>query len=59
MISGGLPMYGKSDDSVVISRRNFHMTTAAMEPKVAETMEKSIEKLSRTVDAALTQLAAS
>lgn len=52
-------MYGKSDDSVVISRRNFHMTTAAMEPKVAETMEKSIEKLSRTVDAALTQLAAS
>ena len=52
----GLSVYGKNDGSVVISRMNFEMMSAMMEPKVASTMAKSIEKLNHTVDTALAKL---
>ena len=58
MMPCGVSVYGKSDGSVVISRMNFEMMGAMMEPKVAAVMEKSIKKLNRTVDAALSRLAA-
>jgi len=57
MMPCGVSVYGKSDGSAVISRMNFEMMGAMMEPKVAAVMEKSITKLNRTVDAALTTLA--
>ena len=58
MMPCGLSVYGKSDGSVVISRMNFEMMSAMMEPKVVAVMEKSIKKLNRTVDSALSKLAA-
>ena len=57
MMPCGLSVYGKSDGSVVISRMNFEMMGAMMEPAVAAVMERSIAKLNRTVDAALAKLA--
>jgi len=56
MMPCGLSVYGKSDGSVVISRMNFEMMGSMMEPKVAATMEKSINKLNQTVDAVLAKL---
>ena len=52
----GLSVYGKEDGSVVISRMNLEMMGAMMEPKVAATMAKSIEKLNQTVDSAVAKL---
>lgn len=52
----GLSVYGKSDGSVTISRMNFEMMSTMMEPKVAKIMAKSISKLNRTIDSALTKL---
>ncbi|MES9940379.1 MAG: DUF302 domain-containing protein [Candidatus Thiodiazotropha sp. 6PLUC2] len=56
MMPCGLSVYGKSDGSVVISRMNFEMMSAMMEPKVAQIMEKSIKKLNKTVDSAVAKL---
>jgi uncharacterized protein (DUF302 family) len=57
MMPCGVSVYGKSDGSVVISRMNFEMMSAMMEPKVAQVMAKSIEKLNKTIDTALAKLA--
>jgi uncharacterized protein (DUF302 family) len=54
----GVSVYGKSNGSVVISRINFEMMGAMMEPKVAEVMAKSITKLNRTIDSAVNKMAA-
>ncbi len=54
----GVSVYGKRDGSVVISRLNFEMMGAMMEPRVAKVMTKSITKLNRTIDAAVSKLAA-
>ncbi|MES9860188.1 MAG: DUF302 domain-containing protein [Candidatus Thiodiazotropha sp. LLP2] len=56
MMPCGLSVYGKSDGSVVISRMNFEMMSAMLEPKVAKVMTKSISKLNKTVDSALAKL---
>jgi hypothetical protein len=53
MIPCGLSVYRKSDATEVISRMNFEMMSAMMEPKVAAVMAKSITTLNKTVDAAL------
>lgn len=58
MMPCGVSIYGKSDGSVAISRMNFEMMGAMMEPQVAEVMTKSINKLNRTIDSALNKLAA-
>jgi uncharacterized protein (DUF302 family) len=56
MMPCGLSVYGKSDGSVVISRMNFEMMSAMLEPKVAAVMMRSINKLNNTVNATLTKL---
>lgn len=58
MMPCGVSVYGKRDGNVVISRMNFEMMGAMMEPKVAEVMTQSIAKLNRTIDSALSKLAA-
>jgi uncharacterized protein (DUF302 family) len=56
MMPCGLSVYGKKDGTVVISRMNFEMMSAMLEPKVAEVMTKSITKLNKTVDSALSKM---
>jgi uncharacterized protein (DUF302 family) len=57
MMPCGLSVYGKQDGTVIISRMNFEMMSAMLEPKVAEVMTKSITKLNKSVDSALTKMA--
>ncbi|MEJ2622517.1 MAG: DUF302 domain-containing protein [Candidatus Thiodiazotropha sp.] len=57
MMPCGLSVYGKQDGTVIISRMNFEMMSAMLEPKVAEVMKKSITKLNKSVDSALTKMA--
>jgi uncharacterized protein (DUF302 family) len=56
MMPCGLSVYGKQDGSVVISRMNFEMMSAMLEPKVAKVMTKSIAKLNKTVESALAKM---
>ncbi|MCU7809630.1 MAG: DUF302 domain-containing protein [Candidatus Thiodiazotropha sp. (ex Notomyrtea botanica)] len=56
MMPCGVSVYGKSDGTVVISRMNFEMMAPMMEPVVAATMEKSIDKLNKSIDAAVARL---
>jgi uncharacterized protein (DUF302 family) len=51
-----LSVYGKEDGSVTISRMNFEMLAPALEPEVAEVMQRSLTKLNRSVDAAVAKL---
>ncbi|MBW9257870.1 MAG: DUF302 domain-containing protein [Candidatus Thiodiazotropha sp. (ex. Lucinisca nassula)] len=57
MMPCGLSVYGKQDGTVVISRMNFEMMSAMLEPKVAKVMTKSITKLNKTVESALAKMA--
>ncbi|MCU7806315.1 MAG: DUF302 domain-containing protein [Candidatus Thiodiazotropha sp. (ex Semelilucina semeliformis)] len=56
MMPCGVSVYGKSDGTVVISRMNFEMMMPMMEPVIAATMEKSINKLNKSIDAAVVRL---
>lgn len=56
MMPCGVSVYGKSDGTVVISRMNFEMMTSMMESVVAATMEKSIDKLNKSIDAVVARL---
>ncbi|MCG8017535.1 MAG: DUF302 domain-containing protein [Candidatus Thiodiazotropha sp. 'RUGA'] len=58
MMPCGLSVYGKQDGTVVISRMNFEMMSAMLEPKVATVMTKSINKLNKTVESAIARMAA-
>ncbi|RLW52103.1 MAG: hypothetical protein B6D76_17060 [gamma proteobacterium symbiont of Stewartia floridana] len=58
MMPCGLSVYGKQDGTVVISRMNFEMMSAMLEPKVAKVMTKSITKLNKTVERAMAKMAA-
>lgn len=58
MMPCGLSVYGKQDGTVVISRMNFEMMSAMLEPKVAKVMTKSIAKLNKTVESAMAKMAA-
>ncbi|MCG8074153.1 MAG: DUF302 domain-containing protein [Candidatus Thiodiazotropha taylori] len=58
MMPCGLSVYGKQDGTVVISRMNFEMMSAMLEPKVAKVMTKSITKLNKTVESAMAKMAA-